>query len=58
MGRVCIQCSCEYEERIQAAIWGINEGQYKSYVEEVRDLKANDKIRLTGTKELTLQNSR
>ncbi|KAH0581778.1 hypothetical protein H2248_011460 [Termitomyces sp. 'cryptogamus'] len=39
MGRRRIQCSHDYEERIQAAIRGVTEGQYKSYAEAALDLK-------------------
>ncbi|KAG5339833.1 hypothetical protein C0989_003402 [Termitomyces sp. Mn162] len=41
MGRRRIQCSRDYEERIQAAIRGVTEGQYKSYAEAALDLKVN-----------------
>ncbi|KAG5723595.1 hypothetical protein E4T56_gene18147 [Termitomyces sp. T112] len=33
MGHHHIQCSYNYKECIQAAIWGVTEGQYKSYAE-------------------------
>ncbi|KAG5722447.1 hypothetical protein E4T56_gene2955 [Termitomyces sp. T112] len=41
MGRRRIQCSRDYEERIQAAIRGVTEGQYKSYAEAALDLKTH-----------------
>ncbi|KAG5734635.1 hypothetical protein E4T56_gene5291 [Termitomyces sp. T112] len=43
MGHRRIQCSRYYEERIQASIRGVTEGQYKSYVEAAQDLKVNYK---------------
>ncbi|KAG5724823.1 hypothetical protein E4T56_gene12596 [Termitomyces sp. T112] len=41
MGRRRIQCLRDYEERIQAAIRGVTEGQYKSYAEAALDLKTH-----------------
>ncbi|KAG6897109.1 hypothetical protein C0992_004041, partial [Termitomyces sp. T32_za158] len=38
-----IQCSRDYEERLQAAIQGVAEGKYKSYAVAARDLKVNPK---------------